>query len=194
MIFAGFSLSLEARDSNIPNAGLGLWLTILPLWPHDDRLFLELDPGVLVDFGVYAPLLPSDRKSDKISLVKNFLYDWDPEGWNFEMAMHGKSGHFDIFDISDDLSGKLHSIAEKNIICYVNETDGKETPNVVGLHDPEGKHSINSPLPALRPCAIFNLECSFIRSDSLLPWPSLQRSRAPETSFRRYTSGTQSTF
>jgi hypothetical protein len=144
MVFAGFSLSLEARDSDIPNAGLGLWLTILPLWPYDERNFLELDPGVLVDFGVYAPILPSDRKSDKISLVKNFLYDWDPEGWNFEMAMHERGRHFDIFDITDDLSGKLHAIAEKNIISYVNETDGKETPNVVGLHDPEGKQSINS--------------------------------------------------
>lgn len=141
MIFAGFLLSLEARPSDIPNAGLGLWLSVVSLWPHDERECLELDPGVLIDIGVYAPLLPSDRKSDKISLVKNFLYNWDPEGWNYEMAMHEKGGNYDIFDITDDLTGKLHASAKRNIICYVNETDGKEVPDVVGLHDPEGAQS-----------------------------------------------------
>jgi hypothetical protein len=56
------------------------------------------------------------------------------------MATHEKGEHpFDIFDITDDRSGALHTTAVKNTIVYVNETDGKdEIPSISSFHDPEG--------------------------------------------------------
>ena len=82
----------------------------------------------------------TDRKTDNISLLKNFIHNWECEGWSFDMATHEKGEHpFDIFDITDDRSGALHTTAVKNTIVYVNETDGKdEIPSISSFHDPEG--------------------------------------------------------
>ena len=55
------------------------------------------------------------------------------------MAQHEKDNQVDIFDITDDFSGDLHETAQRNILVYANETDGKkEVPSILAAHDPAG--------------------------------------------------------
>ena len=130
----GFRLELEARQSDIPNAGLGLWAKCTPLSPQSKKKYLELKTGEVVDLGVYAPLQPQDCKREHISLLKNFVHSWECESWLYDAKMSS----FDVFDITDDQTGSLHEIARRNILVYANETDGHETPSIWATHDPEG--------------------------------------------------------
>jgi hypothetical protein len=61
----GFRLELEAKESAIPNSGLGLWARCTSLSPFsDNKLYLELEKGEVVDLGVYAPHQVQDFKRD----------------------------------------------------------------------------------------------------------------------------------
>lgn len=142
----GFQLVVQAKKSGIPNAGLGAWLTCSSLTPYlKNEQFpqrFELLPGELVDLGLYAPLRKQDRKGDHIVLLKNFIHHWECESWSFEMSSCERENQncdeFDIFDITDDVTGDIHDKARKNLLSYVNETDGKEIATVRAEHDPEG--------------------------------------------------------
>jgi hypothetical protein len=61
-----------------------------------------------------------------------------PESWSFGMG-HNRLGHDDgMIDITDDNTGELHDKAQKSLLPYVNETDGKETATIHAIYDPEG--------------------------------------------------------
>lgn len=75
------SFKLEARDSNILNAGLGLFVTCTLTSPSSKQVF-ELPEGTIIDLGVYAT--STDSKDGCISLLKNFIHGWTPESWSFE--------------------------------------------------------------------------------------------------------------
>lgn len=132
MHFRGFHLTLTARTSTIPNAGKGVFVSCTTLTGSSDDLFV-LDAGVLLDLGVYAPFRRADRKTAHVFLMKNFLHSSQCEEWNFDTVLTD-----DLFDITDDSTGKLHEIACRHIPCYVNETDGHSAASVFAQHDPEG--------------------------------------------------------
>jgi hypothetical protein len=144
MIVRGVRLEIQAKKSLIPNSGLGVFVkasvrnsAVLATTPVD---YFELKPGELVDLGVYAPLRPEDRTNDDICLFKNFMHNWEVESWSFEQAAHHKGKNCDVFDITDDWSGDLHSLARENVLVYVNETDGRpnSVATILAEHDPAG--------------------------------------------------------
>jgi len=141
----GFLLEFEVKRSSIPQAGLGLWVTCSPASILlRDCLYFELPPGTFVDLGIYAPLQETDRKTDNASLLKNFVHNWECEGWSFEMATHEKGEHFfDVFDITDDRTGALHSEAKNNTIVYVNESKRGDSKALAGHTKKQHQHTAN---------------------------------------------------
>lgn len=138
LVVKGFALDLIAKKSGIPNAGLGLWISCRCLVGRPRSVF-ELKPAEMVDLGVYAPLRIEDRKSDAISLSKAFLHSWMPEGFNFDSAPHERSGRCQVLDLTDDYTGGLHAEALRQVLPYVNETDGRsEKSSILAEHDPSG--------------------------------------------------------
>lgn len=130
----GFVLTFSAEKSGIPNAGLGLWVSCHEEVPRG-RQFLELKAGNLLDLGVYAPLLPADiHTKDHITFIKNYIYNYECEGWSFDQKpTPGASA----LDITDDFTGKLHEKARANTIVYANETGGDpEVATISAEHDP----------------------------------------------------------
>jgi hypothetical protein len=137
----GCILEIMAKKSLIPNSGLGVFVKAFKgaLMSKPVKHF-ELKAGELVDLCVYAPMRPQDRMDESVNLFKNFIHSWEPEGWTFDQAAHHKGKASNVFDITDDWSADLHSLARDNVTVYVNETDGKPTsiPTVCAEHDPEG--------------------------------------------------------
>lgn len=137
----GFTLEFIAKKSQIPNSGLGVFVKAskspLMTKPVD---YFELEPGDQVDLGIYAPLRPQDRLDDAVNLLKNFIHKFEPEGWAFNQAARHEGKASNVFDITDDWTGDLHSLASQNVMVYVNETDGKNSsiPTVWAAHDPAG--------------------------------------------------------
>lgn len=134
----GFKLEFTAEPSGIRGAGLGLWMTCTPLcFKARERRQLRLECGEVIDLGVYAPLRPSDIKKEHLFLLKSFIHHWECEEWSFDSTAVATTDT--IFDITDDSSGQLHSVARTNIIVYTNETNGKrEEPTIWASNDPEG--------------------------------------------------------
>ena len=132
MHFRGFHLTLTAKTSTIPNAGKGVFVSCTTLTGSSSDVFV-LSPGELLDLGVYAPFRRADKKSAHVFLMKNFLHSYQCEEWNFDTVLDDN-----LFDITDDSTGRLHEIASRHIPAYVNETDGHSTASVYAQHDPEG--------------------------------------------------------
>jgi hypothetical protein len=138
LISGGFKLVFTVKPSTIPNAGYGVFLTCVSLALHETNQpqALVLQPGQLLDFGVYAPFCAEDKKREHIFLLKNFVHRFKCEGFCFETV---EEGHTHIFDITDDWTGNLHQRARRHVPAYVNEiTDDDEIPNVHSRHDSEG--------------------------------------------------------
>jgi hypothetical protein len=49
---------------------------------------------------------------EAVYLIKNFILDWKPEAWSFNQAADYEGKASDLFDIIDDWSGDLHSLAK----------------------------------------------------------------------------------
>ena len=124
-------LQFEAKPSNIKGAGIGLFVKAV------NGQGLTLQPGQMLDLGIYAPLRIEDIKSKHISMMKNLIYDWRIETWSF--ATKTKDIEACVYDPTDDFTGTRHCAAERNMISYVNETcRSDEVANVSAQHDPEG--------------------------------------------------------
>jgi hypothetical protein len=137
----GFTLEIMAKKSLIPNSGLGVFVKAFkgPFMTKAVEHF-ELEAGDQVDLGVYGPLRPQDRLDESLFLLKNFIHNWEPEGWCFDQAARHEVKHSHLFDITDNWTGDLHSLASQSVMVYVNETDGKpnSVPTVHASHDPAG--------------------------------------------------------
>jgi len=68
----------------------------------------------------YAPLIPEDRKTDKVFFVKDFLFSNEPSSWRFDVKEE-LNGHPQVVDFTDDTTGSPHDIAESHMSMYVNE-------------------------------------------------------------------------
>jgi hypothetical protein len=129
--YKGKMLQFDVRPSMIPGAGNGFFVSCI----GGEELVLE--PGEMLDLGVYAPLHDCDVRSKHISLVKNLLFDWQIETWAF--AAHKNKPDAFVYDPTDDFSGLPNHSTQMNGISFVNEIDGKsKTACVTAQYDPEG--------------------------------------------------------
>ena len=135
--YKGFQLTFKVKDSTIPDAGYGVFLSAKS-WDASDRQFI-LSPGELLDFGIYAPLRPEDRRNDHEFLMKTFVHSFSCSDYSFETQAEPDSPESDIFDITDDCTGDLHAIARRHVTPYVNEIAGQgEVATVHARYDCEG--------------------------------------------------------
>ena len=169
MSYQNYLLDFIVKPSTISNAGYGVFLTCRAWDDVDNRhnpKYLELPPGTLLDFGIYAPLTHKDKRRDCESQIKNFIHkfkceeylhstasttdiaseadenddDDDDDDNDGSGASNSDDGprHF-LFDITDDITGKLHDEAKKHIPPFVNEIPvPTQIPNVHAIHDVEG--------------------------------------------------------
>jgi hypothetical protein len=135
IIAVGHRFLFEVRNSTIPGAGLGLWVRVESLLEDSRQKTLTLEAGNLVDLGIYGPLRADDCKPHHVEKVKNYLHEWICESYLFDS---GRSFDSVAFDITDDATGKPHIKAKRNMLTYVNETDGKVTPSILAERDPGG--------------------------------------------------------
>ncbi len=131
-----FELKFTVKTSTIPNAGYGVFLSVEPLLKEADApTHFELQPGELMDFGVYAPFRTEDKREDHEFLMKNFVHGFKCEEYTF------KTGEEDyVFDITDDLTGELHIDARRHIPPFVNEISSErhQVSMVQARYDCEG--------------------------------------------------------
>jgi hypothetical protein len=130
----GFCLKLTAELSNIPGAGLGLFLRIRDV-SGCGRKHYVLSQGNLLCVGPYGPLRASDWKSTAVFETKSFIYEYAPESYCFESSYDGETFYIDP---TNDEDGQLHSCAKSTLLCRVNEVDVGEIPSVCADIDPSG--------------------------------------------------------
>ena len=76
LMMRGYSVELEVAPSSIPNAGLGVFASCMPLTEATTNVDFKLQPGELLDLGLYAPLRASDKKPESTAMLKSFLLKW----------------------------------------------------------------------------------------------------------------------
>jgi hypothetical protein len=118
----------------IEGARFGVFLSIfkdLDAVPNE----FSLEPGELLDFGVYAPFRAEDVRSDHEFLVKSLIHECKNEVYAWESNSREK-----YLDITDTWTGDLHMIARTHVHPFVNEIQDptSEIPNVLPRMDPEG--------------------------------------------------------
>ena len=76
---------------------------------------INLKPGELIDLGVFSPLRTEDRKSLPSFAVKNYIHNLSPSRW----ALIAGDDDSSVYDLTDDISGELHSMAAERVLSYV---------------------------------------------------------------------------
>lgn len=68
----------------------------------------------------YVHVRPDDRKVNLHFDFKNFVTNYEPSEWSYEVP-EKMLGHRQIVDITDDITGQVHSLAREHTPIYVNE-------------------------------------------------------------------------
>jgi len=76
---------------------------------------INLKPGELIDLGIFSPLRTEDRKSLSSFAVKNYIHNLRPGRCSLIAGDDDSS----VYDLTDDISGELHSIAAERVLSYV---------------------------------------------------------------------------
>jgi hypothetical protein len=71
IFFRGYLLILEVKESLIPNAGYGVFLSMQTTSRLSSLSNLTLEPGELIDIGVYGPQRPQDCRSQNAFVLKS---------------------------------------------------------------------------------------------------------------------------
>ena len=109
--------------------------TIDFLRADDNKAFWSYPHGTF-ELGRYGPFRcwPKDRKMKLHFDFKNFIQNYEPSEWSYEVPeqMCGKCGS-QYIDITDDTTGEVHSLARQHTPIYVNEVghDKKLHSNVL---------------------------------------------------------------
>jgi len=85
----------------------------------NDVLFWS-GPESMFEVGRYGPIRPEDRKTELNFSMKNFIYDFEPAEWSYDVD-EKILGDCQLIDITDDATGEVHSEAKKHTPIYVNE-------------------------------------------------------------------------
>jgi hypothetical protein len=75
----------------------------------------------LIHLGRYGPFRRYDRKPILNFEVKSFLFSYEPQEWCFGVNEKLFGREEQLIDVTDDVTGKTHQLAEKNLPMYVNE-------------------------------------------------------------------------
>jgi len=112
----------ERGELPSPKIGLGHLCIHSELdYVNDEMSFCSYDKGCgLIDLGRYGPFLKADRKTQIDFNMKDFIFDFEPAGWNFGVT-EKLNGCDQVIDITDDRTGEPHQCAMDNIPMYVNE-------------------------------------------------------------------------
>jgi len=86
--------------------------------PDDDELFCN-HPNAF-ELGRYGPHRPGDRETNLHFDFKNFIHNFEPSVWSYEVPEPMLKKR-QIIDITDDHTGELHSLAKNHTPIYVNE-------------------------------------------------------------------------
>ena len=133
LIYDNKIIELERRISDIgPGAGYGVFCRVKPMISSAKTQFF-LRQGEYLELGIYGPLRPEDVINRKEWIAKTFVFDSKPEVWSFAKSIEDTG---ECYDITENDTGDLHELAKRNVLVYVNETDGKEQATVQALHDP----------------------------------------------------------
>ena len=130
----GFCMQFNAEQSNIPGAGLGLFVRIWDI-SGSGRTHFILPQGDLLCIGPYGPFSGSDRKSTAVFETKSFIHEYAPESYCFESYFENSNFYIDM---TNDQDGQLHNMAKKSLMCRVNEVERSEIPSVCADKDPSG--------------------------------------------------------
>ena len=134
LTFKNNIIELERRTSEIGGgAGYGVFCRITPMNRNDKSEAFILPKCEYLDMGIYGPLRCEDEIESTEFLIKSLVFDSKPEAWSFEMSIEDPKS---FCDITEETTGDLHDLAKRNVLVYVNETDGKEPATVQALHDP----------------------------------------------------------
>lgn len=75
----------------------------------------------LLELSRYAPVLPSDRKTELEFAFKDFIFSSEPSSWRFNVK-ETLNGQPQVVDFTSDISGSPHETARfRYIAMYVNE-------------------------------------------------------------------------
>jgi hypothetical protein len=64
--------------------------------------------------------IDTDRKTDIVFVVKDFLFSHEPSAWRFDVKEQ-LNGRPQVVDFTDDATGSPHEIAKSRVSMYVNE-------------------------------------------------------------------------
>jgi hypothetical protein len=138
LFWSGWKLSFRVKPSEIDHeqANLGCFVICESASSSTaHRKYMKLPPGFFIDIGVYGR--PEDSIDYQQFLCKNFIYEHQADMYIFEISGDDETNL--LVDVSDNLTGKLKEQARKNILPFVNETDGKETSCIRAEPDPAGQ-------------------------------------------------------
>jgi hypothetical protein len=71
--------------------------------------------------GRYGPFRKQDRKTKAEFDVKSFIFSNEPSGWSFGVTEDLFGLYEQLVDITDDVTGNAHQIAQNELAMYVNE-------------------------------------------------------------------------
>lgn len=159
--YASFQLTFTVKPSTIPNAGYGVFLAASSLLRGKQQQYFTLEPGELLDMGVYAPHTAQDQKDDLVMMVSSFIHEFEPESYSFDAPPTDNSDtSTSVYDISTFQNGtiRLSAIAQLHIPPYVNEQirisvdELLQPPEVHAHYDPQGSlhYLLGNPLEHFR--------------------------------------------
>jgi hypothetical protein len=96
---------------------------------------MTFPPGVFLDIGVYGRV--DDCLSNLRHLCKNFVHSNKVSTYSF--GKYDDIDETEMYDVCDNVvTGQLKETARRNVLPYVNETDGSKTDIacVIAEHDP----------------------------------------------------------
>ena len=139
--YAGFQLEFTVKQSTVPKSGNGVFLSITSLLDdlgttnHQQVPVFSLQPGEILDIGVYAPLTSEDETPDHVMLIRSVIQSF----WCDCYSMNTRKADEAVFDISHG-RGKLSREAKKSILPFVNETNDWDThrSEIHMMEDPQG--------------------------------------------------------
>lgn len=135
LTFKNIIIELERRMSDIgSNAGYGVFCRVKPMIRSaKPQKYFVLPQGEYIDLGIYGPLRCDDVIGRTEMIVKSFVLDSKPDEWTFDKSIEDTG---EYYDMTENVTGNLHELARRNVLVYVNETDGKEPATVQAFHDP----------------------------------------------------------
>ena len=101
-----------------------------PLLPTGEKYILNIVLSVTIQI-LLTKVMFTDRKTDLIFTVKDFLFSHEPSSWRFDAHYNSISRSSrtqpTVIDFTDDATGAPHEVAQSHVSMYVNEVGHEGT-------------------------------------------------------------------